>query len=147
MSLSFNWPRNKPEADQKPIEEVKAKAEAGDAESEVELARRYDKGEGVAKDHAEAAKWYRKAAEQNVAGARYDLALCYAYGEGVTKDQVEAVNDFGKPPSRITPGLNTIWESASRRRRCGEGFGGGGEVVSQSRRTKSRPAQYSLALL
>ena len=41
-------------ADQKPIEEVKAKAEAGDAESEVELGRRYDKGEGVAKDQAEA---------------------------------------------------------------------------------------------
>ena len=36
-------------ADQKPIEEVKAKAEAGDAESEVELGLRYDKGEGLAK--------------------------------------------------------------------------------------------------
>ena len=36
-------------ADQKPIEEVKAKAEAGDAESEVELGLRYDKGEGVMK--------------------------------------------------------------------------------------------------
>ena len=37
-------------ADQKPIEEVKAKAEAGDAESQVELGRRYDerrrRGEG-----------------------------------------------------------------------------------------------------
>jgi hypothetical protein len=42
-------------ADQKPIEEVKAKAEAGDAESEVELGLRYDKGAGVVKDHAEAA--------------------------------------------------------------------------------------------
>ena len=39
-------------ADQKPIEELKAKAEAGDAESKVELGRRYNKGEGVAKDQA-----------------------------------------------------------------------------------------------
>ena len=54
-------------ADQKPIEEVKAKAEARDADSQVELGLRYDKGEGVAQDHAEAAKWYRKAAEQNYA--------------------------------------------------------------------------------
>ena len=53
-------------ADQKPIEEVKAKAEAGDAESEMELGRRYDKGEGVVKDQVEAVKWYRKAAEQNL---------------------------------------------------------------------------------
>ena len=64
-------------ADQKPIEEVKAKAEAGDAESQVELGRRYDKGEGVVKDHAEAAKWYRKAAEQNYAKAQYSLGVCY----------------------------------------------------------------------
>ena len=43
-------------ADQKPIEEVKPKAEAGDADSQVELALRYEKGEGVAKDQTEAVK-------------------------------------------------------------------------------------------
>ncbi len=74
-------------ADRKPIEEVKAKAEAGDAESEVELGRRYDKGEGVVKDHTEAAKWYRKAAEQNLADAQYNLGVCYEHGEGVMKDR------------------------------------------------------------
>ena len=83
-------------ADQKPIEEVKAKAEAGDAESEVELGLRYDKGEGVVKDHAEAAKWYRKAAEQNYAEAQYNLGVCYYKGEGVAKDQAEAVKWYRK---------------------------------------------------
>src|SRR6478752_6079691 len=77
-------------ADQKPIEEVKAKAEAGDAESQMELGRRYDKGAGVAKDHAEAVKWYRKAAEQNYAEVQYNLGIRYKQGEGVAKDQVEA---------------------------------------------------------
>ena len=77
-------------ADQKPIEEVKAKAEAGDAESQVELGRRYDEGAGVVKDHAEAAKWYRKAAEQNDADAQYNLAICYERGDGVAEDWVEA---------------------------------------------------------
>src|SRR5437773_1015133 len=48
-------------ADQKPTEEVKAKAEAGDAESEVELGLRYEQGKGVAKDQVEAVKWFRKA--------------------------------------------------------------------------------------
>src|SRR5436190_9384167 len=83
-------------ADQKPIEEVKAKAEAGDAESEVELGRRYDKGEGLVKDRAEAVKWYRKAAEQNLANAQYSLGVCYAHGEGVVKDQMEAVKWYRK---------------------------------------------------
>src|SRR5437868_1048960 len=76
-------------ADPKPIEELKAKAEAGDAESEVELGRRYDKGEGMVKDHAEAAKWYRKAAEQNLAKAQYNLGVCYAHGEGVEKNEAQ----------------------------------------------------------
>ena len=64
-------------ADQKPIGEVKAKAEAGDAESQVELGLRYDR-QGVAKDQVEAVKWYRKAAEQNYARAQYNLGVCYA---------------------------------------------------------------------
>ena len=74
-------------ADQKPIEEVKAKAEAGDAESEMELGRRYNKGEGVAKNEVEAVKWYRKAAEQNLARAQYNLGVCYE--QGVAKDERE----------------------------------------------------------
>jgi tetratricopeptide (TPR) repeat protein len=45
----------------------------------------------VAKDYAEAVKWYRKAAEQNLAVAQNRLGFCYAKGEGVAKDQVEAV--------------------------------------------------------
>ena len=83
-------------ADQKPIGEVKAKAESGDAESQVELGLRYAKGEGVAKDQVEASKWYRKAAEQNYARGKYNLGVCYAWGFGVAKDQVEAVKWYRK---------------------------------------------------
>ena len=77
-------------ADQKRLAEVKAKAQAGDADSQVELGLRYDKGAGVVKDHAEAAKWYRKAAEQNYAPAQYNLGLCYEHGNGVAANRVEA---------------------------------------------------------
>jgi TPR repeat protein len=44
----------------------------------------------VAEDHKEAAKWYRKAAEQNDADAQYNLAICYERGDGVAEDWVEA---------------------------------------------------------
>ena len=83
-------------ADQKPIGKVKAKAEAGDAESQVELGIRYADGKGVTKDQVEAVKWFRKATEQNYARAQYNLGLSYLDGEGVTKNQVEAVKWFRK---------------------------------------------------
>ena len=50
----------------------------------------YDKGYGVAENDAEAAKWYRKAADQGHADAQYNLGLMYAQGEGVPEDDVQA---------------------------------------------------------
>jgi TPR repeat protein len=50
----------------------------------------------VAKDQAEAVKWYRKAAEQNFAAAQYNLAVCYDRGDGVAEDHVEAVKWYRK---------------------------------------------------
>ena len=42
-------------------------------------------------DYAEAAKWFRKAAEQGIAVAQYNLAVCYYNGFGVEKDYTETV--------------------------------------------------------
>ena len=84
------------ETDRKQVEEIKAKAEAGDAHSEFELAHRYYNGEGVVKDPAEALKWYRKAADQNIAEAQFNLGLSYCNGDGVVKNYVEAVKWFRK---------------------------------------------------
>src|ERR1700674_2589276 len=74
------------QTDRKPFEELRAKAEAGDARSENQLGLRYYDGEGLAKDFAEAVKWYRKAAEQGFAAAQGNLGRCYFNGQGVTKD-------------------------------------------------------------
>jgi TPR repeat protein len=43
----------------------------------------YDKGQGVRQDHAAAASWYRKAAEQGIANAQFNLGIMYDNGEGV----------------------------------------------------------------
>ena len=50
----------------------------------------------MAKDQVEAVKWFRKAAEQNFAGAQYNLGLCYDTARGVAKDQVEAAKWYRK---------------------------------------------------
>jgi hypothetical protein len=48
----------------------------------------------VETDVVEAAKWFRKAAEQNHAEAQYNLGECYYRGKGVTKDYMEAYRWF-----------------------------------------------------
>ena len=65
-------------------------AEQGEAEAQWSLGRMYDYGRGVAKDHREAAKWYRKAAEQGHATAQYNLGWMYATGKGVEQNDREA---------------------------------------------------------
>ena len=49
-----------------------------------------DNGEGVPEDAAEAARWFRLAAEQGDARAQYNLGDMYANGKGVPQDNVEA---------------------------------------------------------
>ena len=60
-------------ADQKRLAEVKAKAQAGDADFQAELGLRYDKGEGVAKDWVEAYRWLLLAARQGDEDAKKNL--------------------------------------------------------------------------
>jgi TPR repeat protein/formylglycine-generating enzyme required for sulfatase activity len=50
----------------------------------------YLNGNGVARDPAEAMKWYKKAAQRDVA-VRSQIAEMYATGDGVAKDPVEAM--------------------------------------------------------
>ncbi len=45
-------------------------AQNGNAEAQFKLGHDYEFGDGVTKDYTEAAKWYRKAAEQGHAGAK-----------------------------------------------------------------------------
>ena len=53
-------------------------------------------GTGVAKDEAEAVRWYRRAAEQDDANAQFNLGVCYYNGTGVAKDDAEAVHWYRK---------------------------------------------------
>jgi len=73
-----------------------ADAEQGDADAQNKLGSLYDAGRGVAKDDAEAVRWYRKAADQGRASAQYNLGVMYDEGEGVTEDDVEAVRWYRK---------------------------------------------------
>ena len=46
-------------ADRRRLDEIKARADKGDAEAQVQLAEHYTSGDGVARDLAKAAKLHR----------------------------------------------------------------------------------------
>lgn len=69
---------------------LQSKAQAGDARAQFNLGFLYYHGQGVALDHAQAAHWYNKAAEQGLAEAQVNLGHLYAHGEGIPQDYAQA---------------------------------------------------------
>jgi TPR repeat protein len=51
-------------------------AEQGDADPQLDLSCKYEHGEGVEKDEAEAARLYAQAAKQDHADAQHNLGIC-----------------------------------------------------------------------
>ncbi|MCL2861804.1 MAG: sel1 repeat family protein [Firmicutes bacterium] len=64
------------------IEEIKRRAEAGDAAAQEELGAAYEMGEGVSKDIEKAYSWTKKSAEQGYAKGQFYLGMAYFQGEG-----------------------------------------------------------------
>lgn len=60
----------------------------------------YYEASGVPQDYAEAAKWYRKAAEQGISLAQFNLGTLYYNGQGVPQDYAEAYKWWAKRQKR-----------------------------------------------
>ena len=54
-------------------------------------------------DYTQAAKWYRKAADQGNADAQPNLGLMYEKGQGVPQDYAQAVSWYRKAADQGTP--------------------------------------------
>src|ERR1700683_5476371 len=85
------WPVYKAKAaDRKLAAAARVRAQRGDAEAQSDLAFMYLHGNGVPLNYAEAARWYRTAADQSYAKAQTNLGSMYYYGEGVPQNYTEA---------------------------------------------------------
>jgi TPR repeat protein len=63
----------------------------GNAEAETLLGAMYWSGEGVARDHHEAARLYLRAANKGYARAQNNIGFMYGFGEGIPpRDDVQA---------------------------------------------------------
>ncbi|WKL20181.1 cell division protein PodJ [Agrobacterium tumefaciens] len=65
-------------------------AAKGETQALFEIAARYTDGRGVTADRAEAAKWYKLAADRGLAPAQYRLANLYEKANGVERNLSEA---------------------------------------------------------
>ncbi len=95
--------------DRKKIKSLIKSAEAGDPDSQYELALLYEEGKGVQQNTVKAFEWYRRAASSGQVDAQYKFAtalekeqpdaifimgMMYMDGEGVDKNIPEAIKRF-----------------------------------------------------
>ena len=66
------------------------------ATEQYNLGVMYANGQGVPQDYAEAARWYRKAADLGFAAAQAQLGNMYCVGQGVPQDYAECARWFRK---------------------------------------------------
>jgi hypothetical protein len=108
------------------ISEIKAKAGQGDAQAQASLGDLYYYGQGLAKNHAEAVKWWRKAAEQGDPKSQFSMAFCYFQGLGVERDVAQAMKWYqsttnqGYNISGVAAKLNSVLELNSTTPRTGQ---------------------------
>jgi hypothetical protein len=87
-----------------------AKAKAGNATAEYQVG--FDYEYAYPQDDAQAAVWFRKAAEQGLAEAQFSLGEFYDQGDGVTQDDAQAAlwyrkaSEQGYAPAQFFLGLD-----------------------------------------
>jgi TPR repeat protein len=77
-------------------ESIEARAEGGNADAQFSLGLRFANGKGPARDYAQAAQWYLKAAEQSHALAQFNLGVMYAEGQGMPSDKAQSLLWFDR---------------------------------------------------
>lgn len=78
------------------INEIRTKAENGDASAQNTFGYMLFEGIGTQVNHEEAYKWYKKASDQGLLKATYNLGLMYEQGFGVERSDEEAYKSYEK---------------------------------------------------
>ena len=81
--LISNVPLNVSRFEIMDISSLASQANGGNHHAQFFLAKRLQKGEGIAKDPIKAVHWYTQAAQKDIAPAQLNLGLMYLRGEGV----------------------------------------------------------------
>jgi TPR repeat protein len=102
----------------------------------------YGEGRGVPQDYAEAARWYRRAAEQGDPQAQYNLGLAYARGEGVTQNVVDAHMWFNLAAARFPASDTRNRTAAVKNRDTVAGEMSSDQLAEAQKRAREWKPQY-----
>lgn len=100
-----------PRSQQPTVNQLWLPAHRGDPGAQYNLGLLYGSGNGIAKNLTEAAKWYRRAADQGHAKAQAMLGVLFSSGQGVPQSQTEAIKwwqraaDQGDADARFNLGM------------------------------------------
>lgn len=79
------------------LDQIRAKANSGDAYSQYLMGWSYANGaNGAKQDYSQAAPWFKQSSENGYGAASYFLGWMYYYGEGVGRNNSEALKWFTK---------------------------------------------------
>ena len=85
------------------IDDLRTRAERGDAEAQNSLGLRYVLGDGIEQDKTAAHHWFELSAKQGYAKGQYNLAVMLGSGLGGQKDHKKSVKWYRKAADQ---GLN-----------------------------------------
>jgi hypothetical protein len=86
-------------------------AREGDPQAQNYVGEIFERGLGRQPDYAQAAEWYRRAAEQDFAPAQINLGQLYEQGLGVPRDQIQAINWYRRASGFEEAGLSFVVSS------------------------------------
>ena len=100
---------------------IEAGAARGSIQHQIELGNAYLAGRGVARDEAQAAYWYEKAANSGDPAAQQQIGYFYQIGLGVKRDPLRAVQWFeravagGLISAKVNFGVAFFWGLGARK--------------------------------
>lgn len=129
------------------MEDLQTEAAAGNPEAQLNLAKCYEKGDGIPANFNTAFMWYNIAAEQGYAPAQYKIGYFYWEGKNIAKSYEKAIEWLLKAATQGYAGAQCLlgmlyWQGKGVEKNEKKAI----ELLTQAAEQEHKMAQYNLGL-
>ena len=123
-------------------------AAEGNPEAQFRIAERYMRGERVAKNYAEAAKWFARAAAKGYPPAQFRLATLHERGLGVPRDRTRARVWYRRAAEQgNVRAMHNLAVLLARKRRGNPDYAAAAKWFERAAERGLKDSQFNLAIL